>query len=534
MKNIFSSFLFLLVSNLVSGQIEWVGNHSFSETATDLVRTSQNQYILVHNGLTVFDSIGNIVFSGLTNDYPDADGVFFSDIIELSDSSIVFSAEWAECDVLVSIVVKYDKNWNQLWSNYHNWVSGPAAKFNNNSFIVAEGNSIEKWDSDGAQLWEKFLSGYDIKDVVVLPNETVLLPTDKGLLIMSSNGVLMDSIPDLVLDHLDLLPNGNFLAKAYGTLYLYSQSFTQLSTYPIQGMTIEDITFKPDGIAVVTSDNHIFRFNQYLTFLGFFQLPSQKQQFKTIVYSTNGLMAGGSEQFGNLQNKNQSAFIKEYALDGSTINTSENVALISVNQTSSLTVASTFGLFTITIPDIDMVVKNLGTTAVESVTVNFMWPDAGGFPCPFNNTFSKQFDNLALQPGSSATIDWGDLSIRTWTDFSGEQIELCFWTSLPNHHLETNNANDVSCTEVLVAAHEPFPITFYHAFNAVTDMLYLEMKSQLDAANANVFNAAGQLVYKAPIDWQFQNLDLSGLPDGAYFLQIVSGERVGWGKFAKY
>ena len=247
-------------------------------------------------------------------------------------------------------------------------------------------------------------------------------------------------------------------------------------------------------------------------------------------------MLAGSERYGNDDHRNFSAFIKQFSVNGGTMNTAEDAALTTVSQNGPLDVSEVWNLFTITIPGIELTVKNNGSAPIDNLKINFSRPGAAGFPCPFSNTFSKEFENLNLLPGASTTLNWGELQIHTWEDFSGEQIELCFWTSLPNHHLETNNENDINCTEVLVAAHEPLPISYHHAFNAVADVLYLEMQSPLvqEKTAAHIFNAAGQLVYKTAITEQQQTLELQALPDGAYFLQIVSGEQVGWGKFAKY
>lgn len=143
---------------------------------------------------------------------------------------------------------------------------------------------------------------------------------------------------------------------------------------------------------------------------------------------------------------------------------------------------------------------------------------------------------MNLQPNETTELNWDELKFRTRDYLSGQQLELCLWTSLPNHHLEINNDNDVSCTEVLVATNERFPVAFSHSFNPVADELYLDMQSsvQNEKIEAHIFNAKGQLVHSEAITAQRQSLELGHLPDGAYFLQIVAGQRIGWGKFAKY
>ena len=265
---------------------------------------------------------------------------------------------------------------------------------------------------------------------------------------MTANGEVVDSLPDLVFDRLEILQNGNFLAQITDILYLYSPDFTQLAFYQQQGDAIEDITFDQNGIAVLTSAPHIIRLDFGLQQLGSTPLVGHNQAFTALDFADGGYILAGSERYGGGGDGNDAAFIKQFALDGSTANTAKDVALTTVSQNGSLDVSEVWNLFTITIPNIGLTVTNNSATVIERLNANFSWSDASGFPCPFSNTFTKPFDSLNLQPGASTTLDWGELPIRTWEDFSGEQINLCFWTSLPNHRLETNNDNDVSCTEL--------------------------------------------------------------------------------------
>ncbi|MBK9016447.1 MAG: T9SS type A sorting domain-containing protein [Saprospiraceae bacterium] len=544
MKTLIASFLFLLVSNFVFGQIEWVGNHDFSEAATDIVRTSQGQYILVHgngSGLTVLDNNGVIVFEKLLNVYQNDNYQRISDIIELSDSSIVFTSSVVDCDVFISNFYKFDKSWNELASFYLYDAEGPAARFSDDAVIFSEKgyNRLVKLDNSGAQQWETNLNGNNINDLVITADDTLLIASEQGLIKLSASGAFVESLPNLVFDRLEILSNGNFLAQFNDVLYLYDQDLTQLSFFQQQGEAIVDLAIGQNEIAVLTSALKIVRLDIGLNQTDMTVLTGQNQSFSSVAFADNGYMVGGGEQYGNDDPQNESAFIKQLALNGSTANTAKDAALTSVQLVGSpTTVINLWGFYyEAIVHGLQVTVENAGTTTINQLNVNFhhnttvfLWE------CAELQTFSKSFDDLNLQPGASMVLDWGDQSLLFNENPAGKDIELCMWTSLPDHQLETNNDNDVSCTEVLVAAHEPFPISFSHAFNPVADVLYLEMQTDVDysVAKATIFNVAGQMVYAEPITDQFQNLDLSYLTDGAYFLQIVSGERVGWGKFAKY
>ncbi len=542
MKNLFSSLFFLLFSNFVFGQIEWVGNFEFSESASDIVRTSQGQYILVHgggNGLTVFDASGDIVFEKWMNDYPSGGGALISEIVEMSDSSVVFSAGWVECDIIVGIVTKFDKNWNQLWMNYNNWVTGPAGRFNDNSFIVGDngGSSIEKWSKDGAIVWEKSLN--KISDLVVTDNDTILVATEDGLVKMDAAGNIAGNFPNLIFNRLELLPNGNFIGQNNDVLYLYDQDFAQFGFFQQQGDALVNLAIGQNEIAVLTSAKKVILLDLDLNQIGTTVLAGHNQSFTSVAFVNNGFMVGGGEQYGNGNHQNGAAFIKQVALDGSSANTAKDAALTSVQLVGLPTAVINWwgAYYKAIVHGVQVTVENMGTTTINRLNVNFhhnttvfLWE------CAELQAFSKSFENLNLQPGATMVLDWGDQSLLFNENPAGQPLDLCFWTSLPDHHLETNNDNDVSCTEVLVAAHERFPINFSHTFNPVTDELHLDLTSffENDKTKARIFNAAGQMVRSEAITTDRQAFEMNHLPDGAYFLQIVSGQRVGWGKFAKY
>jgi hypothetical protein len=533
MKNVSSLVIFFLFSNFAFGQIEWVGNHIFSESATDIVRTSQNQYILAHNGLTVLDSMGAIVHSSQAMAY-------ISEISELPDSSILLAHSDFQCDIVEGYIRKYDKNWNEVWSTPYPFGQPRAsARLADGSVLIATGfSSILKVSENGDIIWVKYLGDFEIMDISTTASGQVLLAAGWALLTMTPDGEVIDTNSNIQLDYIEKLPNGNFLTKYNDVLFVYTPDFVQLASYAQTGYAAWDFAISQNEINMLTLAPSIVQFDLDLIPLDTLPLTGHNQIFHALAISNGGYTLAGSELYGsNINGGNYSTFIKEFAQDGSTASTAEDIALSLVTQSGPIEVINYFDIYAITIPNIFVTVLNLGATTVESLNINFRHSDVPGFPCPIGQSFSKSFDNLNLQPAMSVELAWGELELASWgDDLSGELLELCFWTSLPNHHLETNNDNDVSCTEVMVTAHEPLPISFHHAFNAVADELYIDLPTDMDytTVKAHIFNAAGQLMHTKGITDLRETLQLHDLMDGVYFLQIVSGERVGWGKFAKY
>lgn len=393
MKNVFSSLLFLFFSNFVFGQIEWVGNHEFSESASDIFRTSKNQLVLLHgngSGFTVFNPDGSVVLDDTTFIFTSSG---LSEMIESKeDSSFIFVLGGEDCDILINFLVKYDKNWNKVWSNYTGGIGGPIAGFSDNSFAIGYNlwdSMVAKWSSNGDLSWVINLDPYEIKDLAVAYNDTLYVATSQGLLKITLDGMVTDTFANLIFDRIEILPNGNFLAQTNDILYLYSPDFTQMAFFQQQGETIEDLSFDQSQIVVLTAASKIIRLDFDLNTIGSNQLTGHNQSFKALSLTDNGFVVGGGELYGNNEHKNTAAFIKSYGWDGATISTNEDIELTSVSQNGQIGVVDYFGIYEITIPNITVTVKNQGTQVVNELTANIEFPSLNAFiECDYPQVFS--------------------------------------------------------------------------------------------------------------------------------------------------
>ncbi len=540
MKNVFSFFL-LLFSNFAFGQIEWVGNHIFSDSTADILKTSQGHFALLHSngaGFTVFDGNGNMV---LENTQPIFEGYGYSSMVEFQDSSLFFVTGGVACDVFVGYFYKYDENWNEIENGY-TYGGGIIAKFSDNSVAIAEQveGGIRRITDSGTVLWTLDLPWVQPNDMVVNQDDVLLLATNDGLFRITSDGTVIDTLTDLILDRIEILPNGNLLTQQGDVLQLYDADFTPLAFFQQPGNALKDLSFTQNEIAVLTSAPSVVKLDLGLNTIGTTPLAGHNQSFTSVAFAENGYMVGGGESFGDNGHESKSAFIKEFKYDGSTSDTNADAALVEVSTSGSIQIQHFENWYDLaTVPDITVIVKNNGPSVINSLNVNIHFPNENIFlaECPLIQAFSKNFENLNLQPNATMQLAWGDLEFWLIAAPIGGQLELCFWTSLPNHHLETNNDNDVACTQVLISdAHEPKTLAFHHYFNPATDELILETQPELKMQKSElfVFNTAGQMVLKSRMDQQRQALDLGQLPDGAYFLQILSGRQQGLVKILKY
>ncbi|MBK8562444.1 MAG: hypothetical protein IPN76_03620 [Saprospiraceae bacterium] len=464
MKNVFSALLFLL-TNFAYGQIEWVGNHIFSDSTADILRTSQGHWVLLHSngaGFSVFDATGSKVFESFAAIF---EGEGASGMVELQDSSLMYVTGGIACDVLVGYFIRYDKNWNEMATGNTNG-SSIIAKFNDNSIAIADQfeGGLTKITDNGTRLWSVNVPWNWAKDMVVNTADELLVATINGLIRISPSGSFIDTLPNLILDRIEILPNGSYLAQQGDVLQLYDADFAPMAFFQQQGDAIQDVSFTQDEIAVLTSAPSVVRLDFGLTPIGTMSLSDHNQTFTSVAFADDGFIVGGGEQYGNNGHENQSAFIKDFRNDGSTAQTNADVALVQVSQSSPIQVQNFNWYYKATVPNISVTVKNNGPSVINSLTVNFSFPYDNIFiwECALVQSFSKSFENLNLQPNASMQLTWGDQEVWFSSNPTGEQLELCMWTSLPNLHLETNNDNDVSCTEVLVAAptsHCPSPST---------------------------------------------------------------------------
>lgn len=544
MKNVFSNILFLLVFNFAFGQIEWVGNHEFSEAAQGILKTSSGQYVLLHgngSGITAFSNNGDIVFNSSIANLFSYTELGASRILELSDSTYMYIEGGVECDIFTYYIIKFDKDWNLLSLNYCNG-NGPMAMFSDQSVaIVGKWNdSFERITPSGNKIWEKELYPKRIADIAINSADKILVATDNGLFEYNANGSITDSLPNFVVDRLEILPNGNFLTQTSDNLFLFSPGFNQLNMVFGLGDSITDIAVKGNEIGVLTTTPKILRYDLGLNPIGTVPLTGQNQTFTSMDFDGNDFVVAGGEQYGEGVHQNTSAFIKQFGLDGSTINTNEDISIVDIKLTGVVeTMFVTPQLYQAALPTASITVKNNGNSVVNTLNLNLGFPDFNVWlwECKEVQVFSRIFENLNLQPGATVQLDWANQSIYFGNEPIGMELEMCYWASIPNNHLDINNDNDGICESILISSQkEIFPVHFIHYYNIASKELYFELNSALDAENAtaNIFNAAGQIVHSKSVSEIRQTVDLSAFPDGVYFLQIITGNRVGVAKFAKY
>ncbi|TAK42607.1 MAG: T9SS type A sorting domain-containing protein [Saprospiraceae bacterium] len=532
MKAVFILLFSLSFYGFTFGQIEWTGNYKFSEWATELFRKSNGEIILKQgsgiyhdgNGFTVFDSLGNIVFSKTFNNYPEEPGADVSEILELPDSSIVFSVEWDECDISIGAVLKYDKNWNEVWQNYSMPIAGPASLLSDGGFVIGSNSfgSIARFTENGDEIWSNYLNGFSIMDIAATANDTLLIACTEGLIRMDKGGVIDTVFSSLIFDRFEITGNGRFWVQHNDTLSYLSPDFSTIGSIHIPDAAVVDFVFDENEIAILTGPPGVHRFDYSLQQVGSFTLSGENQTFDQVAFYQEGLAIGGAEHYGSAEHGNDAAFIKYYSTGGDAPSSNMDAAIVSNEQGQEAFVTHPWA-YEVVFRDIKITVQNFGETPIEQVNLNLEFPEVWlpGW-CFKIQQFSKQFDNFLLLPGETIDLTWDSLLV--WFEEKPEGfVEFCIWSSIPNHKLDENAANDVHCSDFIVSSKESFLNPSFQIFpNPTASQATLGYQLPPGTTGAvHIFNSIGRQVEVFPVEQASGSLTLPEYPVGLYFVSLV-------------
>jgi hypothetical protein len=406
MKVLFTLLFSFGLSTLSLGQLEWTGNHEFSESCSELFRKSNGEIILVHgtdvsqdgNGFTVFDSMENIVFSKTFNDYSDAGGADVSDILELPDSSIVFSVSWGECDIIITEVLKYDKNWNEVWQNYAMASTGPAALLSDGNFVIGSNffGIIERYSESGEQLWNKYLGDFHILDIAATANDTLLIASVEGLIRTDGDGEIDTVFSSLIFDRFEITGNGRFWAQHNDTISYLSPDFSTIGSIHIPDAAVVDFVFDENEIVILTDPPGVYRFDYPLQQIGSFALVGENQTFDHVGFYQEGFAIGGRKHWGSASHGSSSPFVKSYSAGGQTLDSEKDVGIENVSLSSPPVIFQEWSLYATFFQEVTVTVRNYGTTTLNRVNLNIAFPfvDISNW-CPIDQRFSKAYFGLS-------------------------------------------------------------------------------------------------------------------------------------------
>ena len=350
-------------------------------------------------------------------------------------------------------------------------------------------------------------------------------PTLLSIQVGLQNTIILDAEP---------LPNGNFAALSSDTLFLLDPQFTiiQKTALNLPANTLVDLTYAGGWTHVLAQTNpkQLLRFDTAdLTIFAAIDIPQNAPFQVQFIACTpdDKLLLTGYEHPSRGQVL-ETRTVSATQMPDFSATADAGISSITINTPPKGTQYSGPILsYDIRINSISILLQNTGSAPLQQVDINgvlntFMW--YCGQEAAF---YRKRFENLNLMPGEDSVLILGPV-IWSAPWYLPSEIDLCFWTTLPNDSIDVNFANNQSCISTLVTtpAHSPQSVT--KKINITPNPAYqiarIEWTNKKEEETTiQVFGPSGRLVRTATTQGKTWTLQRESLPAGLYTIFIRSG-----------
>lgn len=173
---------------------------------------------------------------------------------------------------------------------------------------------------------------------------------------------------------------------------------------------------------------------------------------------------------------------------------------------------------------------NYSNSTVTNLRLNTKFPAVNNsWWCEDLQWYSKNFNNLDLQPGETQELKWYGLEVLSNNDPTGTELEMCFWTSRPDGRLDGDHLNDLACEDFVVGTDDmDLEFSFQISPNPATafPVLRYSFPNDPSTAEVQVFNTIGQLHSIFHLENTQGEILLENLPAGLHFVSLVVEGRV--------
>ena len=544
-------FLFLLTGTLWSQTNEYnfqtgfYSNPSIIKTTASgkiIVGLSYRDDIYIDNyaKLIVMSELGEILW-----EYDDlAPQGIIRDIILLGDETFyVVGRGDNSCDNGgFGFVYKFDENGNVLLnSSFEDRLlnSVAADTFPNGDLVLLDNHSIQRITASNEEVWEdNFIDNFAIQnftDIKTVGNDLIVVgePNDGDCTL-----TFIDNDDFTPLHDYCYFQTDTFLKITYtnnGTYHFISKTryYAGQDGYALTGGNIFpeanfiQIEANSDFVYILDSkENKIITYENPENFSSgllsvldtlYLNLSPNDVPVDFTVTPDNKILLLGKERSTHKINTlpfadslSQSAtFIKEYQLneDNEFLNYDAGVIdILSTNISTFSTVGcSTFeceNLVDLEYTDLKVIIFNYGDQPINSVNLNTRYlgcDDCSGI-CHSSQTYTRFYDNLNLEPQQSLTLSLDDLLIKQQN--ADDELELCFWTSVPENKTDKNQENDLFCklSNLVVANQEIIDAPINLIFIPNTNEIKIEHLNQ-EGANGilEIFDMLGRKIVSRKI-----------------------------------
>lgn len=297
---------------------------------------------------------------------------------------------------------------------------------------------------------------------------------------------------------LDFIENARDLEYAYGAFWIAAES-------------------SQEEALIVQVDTGLNVLQTYIS--------STDYRFQSIFAAMNETLFLSGES--NLH-KNENVFLKSESINNPVINSTADLALadLRIPQMPVYQVvpcdAYTPGI-TVLIDSLYATITNYGTTTVHSFRINGTFPSCMNV-CYSEMQFSKVF-SVAINPGESLEVVLAtNLQLERLSDVS--PLNLCFWVTVPDEKTDADAENNQLCKDfgtILPTQTLDVTLDVSLAPNPASETLTIQILGNLsDIFRGNIVlsNLQGQTLLVDRLEGNAREIDVSGLPNGLYFISI--------------
>ncbi len=522
-------------------QVEWAGDFEKPLELKTFIVSSQNHHIINFTyapsgssevpAAIAIDGMGNDVI--LLHGFPweiwtGVTLVTISDIIELSDSSLVFPNIHLGVDAggtgnFGHRVAKIDNNLENVeWYNPQTpLVFGH--ELSDNGFVLYGQQfsqpAVGRIGSDCLPIWNMYMD-FQLHDLTITTDDQLIWAGSDGLAIMDIDGTINTIYPDFMFEEVLNTQYDGIVGLNQDTLYFLSSNIEFLDSFGFHGDHLLDYSVRNDKVAVLTESRFVYLFNDSLILQDSFELLDESE-FRLIDIGHDGVAVAGVETYGSSMPNGgtQAPFTKDYSFSGDNYDLSRDVGVVDIQSGAVKEVVLDFGSYKIFYKDAQVTVENFGDHPVSELyirTYNTSWL----------HKFSQKFSGITLLPNETITLTLDDFWIRTDVEPGGFQ-SICMWTSHPDKKLDSNSTNDGHCTEFLVDSKE---VKEGKAFGIYPNPSMQEavVSYQLPFAQngeIKMYNSMGVLLYRESLTSNLGILHLPKKAAGIYYVTLLVDEK---------
>ena len=194
------------------------------------------------------------------------------------------------------------------------------------------------------------------------------------------------------------------------------------------------------------------------------------------------------------------------------------------------------------VPGLQVTIQNTGNEVIHTIDLNGDYAyncNSCVRICNATQTFFKRFTGLDIAPGQSRELFFGNLEILN-QNLDDENLEICFWTSDPNSHIDKSPENDLLCKMIEFSVGITAAEEFYFQINYHPGLQTLEIKGQQvpNLKQIRLFDILGREVPVTINDQSDQvihlSLDAANYPQQVYVLHLSYGQQQQSYKFVNY